>query len=233
MERLLVWAWAGCLIGSMVALSLPAHVRAQRLERDEGWVFELSTGAVLTLNKGAYSQRLREFEFEEQLRVLELFRVSASAGRRLHPHLLLGASYFNLGERDYLRDVEFTQHFGWFAHALGLFVQGDAGFGRRRLLNVFGRLGLGASAAFTRFDAVIPSAADTDPKPIRTHVINQSYLRACGWLSAGVQLMPSRYVGAQFEVRYVLAPGIDNEIGETQELGGLMVLLGVRLRSWE
>ena len=236
MERLLAWVWAGCLIGAISALGVPARAQAQHLEpefRDEGWVLELSAGMALSLNKGAYFERLQQFGFEEHLDMLDLLRVSVSAGRRLHPHLLVGGSYFNLGASEYRRFVEFAQHFAWVAHGFGVFAQADHSFGRRRLLNIFGRLGAGLSAAATRFDAVIASPQQTDPQPVRTHVVEQSYLRACGWIGAGVQLMPSRFVGVQFEVRYVVAPGIDNEIGETQQLGGLTAMGGLRLRTWE
>jgi hypothetical protein len=206
---------------------------------DEGWVGELEIGGGFRHSDGSYVERLQEFGFSEKTASSQALRFALNVGRRVHPHFLIGLSYFNLDANSYARNVEVDQTFTWNGQALVLFLQGDLHLGRHRLLNAFGRIGGGASLAWTSFDAIAIEAPISDPQPsfqdttLREQPVTQHFVRPCGLLSAGVQIMPSRYVGFQFEVRYVVAPAIANAFGEVHDLGGASLLLGVRVRSWE
>jgi hypothetical protein len=206
---------------------------------DEGWVGELEIGGGFRHSGGAYVDRLHEFGFSEKSDGSQALRFALTVGRRVHPHLLIGLSWFNLDANSYERNVEVDQKFSWNAHALVLFLQGDLHVGQSRLLNVFGRIGGGASLAWTSFDAIAIEPPISDPQPsfqdttVREQPVTQHFVRPCGLLSAGVQIMPSRYVGFQFEVRYVVAPAIENAFGEVHDLGGASLMLGMRVRSWE
>jgi hypothetical protein len=228
------------LASTLVKGTLTAADRAPAIgPGDEGWVLELGAGFGGGHDQDAYIQRLHDFDFSRNSGALDGARFTLSLGRRVHPNLLLGLSYFNLQALSYQRDFELKQSFSLNAHALGPFVQGDLPFGRRRILSFYGRLGIGVSVAWTSFDAVVPSAPFPDQQPAlqdttaRTKQMGQSFVRPCGWISAGVQLMPWRYIGFQFELRYVVAPAIENEFGETHDLGGFAWTTGIRLRTWE
>jgi hypothetical protein len=203
----------------------------------EGWLLELGVGGGWGAHRDAYVRRLEQFQLEEADNGWTRFTVSA--GRRLLPHLVIGLEYFNLGSRDFKRDLEFQQDFSWNAHAFGPFAQADFGFGIRRAINLFVRGGAGISLTWSTFDAaeVADDFDSDDPSfentTIKTHRVTQHFARPCAWLSGGLQLMPSRWIGFQFELRYAFAPGIDNEFGEVHDLGGTALTVGLRLRSWE
>jgi hypothetical protein len=205
----------------------------------EGWVGELEIGGGFRHSGGSYIERLQEFEFVEKSDSSQALRFALNLGRRVHPHFLIGLSYFNLDANTYERNIEADQKFSWNAQALAVFLQGDLHAGRHRLLNVFGRIGAGASLAWTSFDAIAVEPAITDKQPsfqdttLREQPVTQHFVRPCGFLSAGVQIMPSLYFGFQLEVRYVLAPALENAFGEVHDLGGASVMVGVRARSWE
>jgi hypothetical protein len=206
---------------------------------DEGWIGELEIGGGFRHDAGSYSARLQEFGFAEKSDSSQALRFALNLARRVHPHFVIGLSYFNLDANTYERNIEADQQFSWNGHALAAFLQGDVHMGRRRLLNVFGRIGAGASLAWTSFDAIAVEPAITDEQPsfqdttLRTQTVTQYFVRPCGFLSAGVQIMPSRYFGFQLEVRYVVAPAIENAFGEVHDLGGTSVMVGARVRSWE
>jgi hypothetical protein len=206
---------------------------------DEGWIGELEIGGGFRHDTGSYVERLQEFEFVEKSDSSQALRFALNLGRRVHPHFVIGLSYFNLDANTYERNIEADQKFSWNAQALAVFLQGDLHAGRHRLLNVFGRIGAGASLAWTSFDAIAVEPAITDKQPsfqdttLREQPVTQHFVRPCGFLSAGVQIMPSLYFGFQLEVRYVLAPALENAFGEVHDLGGASVMVGVRARSWE
>ena len=230
-----------------------AERRAQRLEerriqraiedaadvgKSEHFSLNLALGFGFVAERDAYTSRLREFGYLQSNDDFGV-RVAVDAGYRLLPHLVLGIGYVNLAPDRYLRWEAVTQHVSWAGHALTAFMQGDVAFGRRRLLNVFAKLGVGASWAWTHFDAlqVVPdfpnAAVSLENTTARTHSVRQDFVRPCGFVSTGVQVTPSRYFGASFELRYVLAPAIRNRFAEYHSLGGIDVLFGVRMRTWE
>jgi Caspase domain len=205
--------------------------------KTERFALVLSAGFGFSYTDTTYTGRLHDFGFQDDEDLQP--RVAVDIGYRVLPNLLLGLSYYNLQAREYSRDLGIEQHFAWTGHALSLFVQGDTSFGRRRLLTLFARLGVGASYAWTRFDGIpaadqftmtSPSFENTTPG---RSVVVQHFVRPGGFVSAGLALMPGRYLGFHFEVRYVLAPAIRNEFGEHHNLGGINLLFGVRIRTWE
>ncbi|HKU42847.1 MAG TPA: caspase family protein [Polyangiales bacterium] len=207
----------------------------------EGWLFELALGAGYDHAHDAYLRRLDEFGFDigDDSESSAHLRYQLSLGRRLFDNFVLGLSLFDLQGDSFTRDAEFSQSFDFGAQVLGLFVQADVGWGPRRLVNLYARLGGGVSFASTTFDAAVPEAeiADADPAfqdtTVRTEEITQHYERPCGWASLGVKLTPLEVFGFQVEARYAIAPAIENELGETRDLGGFAVLLGIHFRTWE
>lgn len=207
---------------------------------DEAWLIDLALGFGTGHEGTEYVQRLTDFGFVAEGNPAEGPRFMLAVGRRLHPHLAAGLSYFNLQGDDYARAVDLSQEqsFGWNAHALGAFAQGDVGLARRAV-NLFARLGAGVSFAWTELEAVVPEQplADRDPAfqdtTLRTQTVSQTYVRPCGWLATGLHLSPWRHFGFLIEGRYVYAPALDNELGDTYDLGGLSLLVGLHIRTWE
>jgi len=220
-----------------------ARAAAQALAdigKDEGWILELGLGFGSGHDTSRYISRLRVFDFgKDSNDIYTVVHPAASVGRRVHPNLVLGLGYLSLQSLAFVRTGEVTQQFNWSGDAAFGFVQGDMGLARRRMLNVFARVGAGASFASTSLDAVLPERA-TGSQPvgfqdttIRTKTVTQHFLRPCGYISAGLQVMPSRYVGFAIELRYVWAPAIENLFDEVHDLGGPMLVLSFRARSWE
>ena len=205
--------------------------------REEGWIFEATGGVRLASTQDAYVRRLNDFALTRQSD--DWPRFTLSAGRRLHPNLVLGVSYFNLQSAEYQRNHEEKQAFRWNAHALGAFVQADLPVVEPRKANLFVRAGMGASLAWTSFDAVSPEHDFMTTNPsfgettVLTHKVTQHFVRPCGWLSAGLQAMPWRQFGFHLELRYTFAPAIENQLGDVHNLGSGAFLMGIRARTWE
>ncbi|HKP62676.1 MAG TPA: caspase family protein [Polyangiales bacterium] len=203
----------------------------------EGWSLEVGIGYGWGTGPDDYMQRLKDFELEQQERSSLRFQVSV--GRRLLHNLAVGLEYFNLDAREYLRDLEFEQSFGWNAHGFGPYIQADVGLGSARTANLFARAGGGISVAWTTFDATTPENDFNSPNPsfqntsTRTEPVTHHFVRPCAWLAGGVQWMPWLNFGFQFELRYTFAPGLSNEFGDVHNLGGITLTFGLRLRTWE
>jgi hypothetical protein len=168
-----------------------------------------------------------------------LLRFHLAFGRRLQRNLLVGVDYYNLQARSFKRDLGgLTQNFGWNAHAVNAFVQGDLPVGGPEL-RAFARLGAGISVAWTSFDALQRGAEFSDMNPSLTdttqtsHVVTQHFVRPCGFAGVGIQGTFAPNFGYQLELRYAFAPAIKNDIGEREDLGGFTFVTGIRLRTWE
>lgn len=210
---------------------------AQDAGKSEHFSLNVALGFGFVAERDAYTSRLREFGFEHHQDDVGV-RVAVDAGYRLSPHFVLGLGYFNLAPDRYQRFESTDQDMSWAGHALTGFIQADVAYGRRRFANFFVKLGAGASWAWTHLDAfqVGPDfASSTAIENTTAHVrsVRQDFVRPCGFVSGGMQFTFSRYVGATFELRYVLAPGLRNELGEHRNLGGIDLLFGVRMRTWE
>jgi hypothetical protein len=162
------------------------------------------------------------------------------AGYRVLPFLVLGLNYYNLENNSALRENGADkQEIAWTGHALNAYVQGDLHFGRRRLLNLFARVGVGMSWAWTTFDAVPRDRFFPDQSPALettgagTEKVTQNFLRPAGFFGLGVQVMPGRYLGFQAELRHVFADAIENNFGEHHNMGGFALIFSVRARTWE
>jgi hypothetical protein len=185
----------------------------------------------------AYNRRLRDFGYEAD--DVALLRYSVGVGRRLHDHIVIGLNWFNLAGAKYSRYSDrITQAFELDAQAVGGWLQGDYSFRRRRFI-MFARAGAGAVFASTEFDAMDVPSRFEDPEPSleditpQTRKINQDFVAAYGVFGAGLQVMPSDFFGFMFEVRYAIAPAIDNELGDTHDVGGFAFMTGLRARTWE
>lgn len=222
--------------------------RARQLQEEaedvgklEGWAAELGLGLGFSAQKDSkFEERVRAFGFSGGNGDVGL-RVNVALGRRLLANLFVGLTYSNLATGDFRRYRSGdSQEFEWTGHALFAFVQADAPFaGNRRRINLFARVGAGASYAWTTFDAPRPEAgfpgqaASLENTTRTSETIVQDYVRPAGFVSAGVQFMPSRYLGGQLELRYLLAPAIRNELRDYQDLGGFNFGVSMRARTWE
>jgi hypothetical protein len=214
-----------------------AHPTAAE-DGDEGFALELLAGFGGYVDDDAYSARLQSFGFESDGATVG--RYSVALARRLHPHLLVGASFANLESASFVRENETAvQDFVWESYAVGPFVQGDVAFGSGRVAMLFARAGGGLAYGWSTFDVVadVPSFADDDPSfqdtTVDTRAEEESFTGGYFTGGGGVAVHPHDNFGFQFEVRYVLAPALENRTGETHDLGGLSFLLGLRLRTWE
>ena len=99
--------------------------------------------------------------------------------------------------------------------------------------------GVGAVFASTDFDALDVESrfADTNPSfqdtTVQTHKVEEHQIAPYGAFGGGLQVMPFDYLGFMVEVRYAIAPAIDNELGDTHDVGGFALLTGLRVRTWE
>ena len=223
------------------AQRLAEQIEQQRISdtQDEHLVLEIGFGFGLEHNDSAYFRRLEDFGFAEGGGSPQL-RASVGVGYRLLPFLVVGLNYYNLENSSALRENGIkTQEIAWAGHALNAYVQGDLHFGRRRLLNLFTRVGVGMSWAWTSFDAVPRDSFFPEQSPALeatgtgTVKVEQDFFRPAGFLGLGLQIMPGRYLGFQAELRHMFAEAIENNFGEHHNMGGFSLIFGVRARTWE
>lgn len=222
------------------AYRLAQQIEAQRISdtQDEHLLVEVGFGFGDGSEDSAYVQRLAAFGFED--RTLMPLRASIGAGYRVLPNVVLGLNYYNLdaGSVERLSGSD-SQELSWTGHALNAYAQADVAFGRRRLINLFTRLGVGMSWAWTTFEAVprggfFPDQSDSlESTGNGKEEITQHFLRPAGFVGVGAQIVPGRHLGFQAELRYVLAPAIENDLGDVHDMGGINFIFSVRARSWE
>lgn len=202
---------------------------------DEGWFIELSTGSTRYVKDDDYEERLGEFGFSRTSGG-GFFDVDVTLGRRLLPNLAIGLGYVDLDARAYEYTLDTEQTFELDAWGGWAFAQGDLFLGSGRLLNVFVRGGVGYAFADTLFKARMLQAADTDADDIVStdlEDVEQPHSGVLLGAALGMQLNFTRWLGVQLQARYAYAPIIDNELGESHDVGGLAVLVGFRIRTWE
>ena len=207
-------------------------------EGDEGWGLEILGGFGGADVHDEYDARLRDFGFVRGSSTIG--RYTFTANRRLLDHLVVGVTYFNLDATDYTRDNDGTsQTFEYSSRALGGFVQGDLSLGHHRRFVPFVRAGAGAVFGSSTYDeiVVLEPFADSDPAfqdvSSDTRNAEDSFTDYYLGASVGAQVMPLDYLGLQLELRYVLAPALQALTGETRDVGGYAMLIGLRLRTWE
>jgi hypothetical protein len=205
---------------------------------DEGFFLELEYGFGAGDRNDDYEARLLSFGFLKEDHDTD--RHTVSVGRRLHRNFALGLSYFDLDSATYFRENEqLTQHYRWDTDALGAFAQGDLALGPERLFGGFLRLGGGPTFVSTTYDEIVvdpafeDTAASVQDLSADVRESEDDYVGYYLTLGAGLYLMPWRYLGFGIEGRYVFAPTLDNDTGETHDVGGTALLLGLRLRTWE
>jgi len=222
------------------AMRMAEQIEQQRIAdtQDEHLLMEFGVGAATDDNDSAYRRRLTDFGFQDG-RSMPL-RASVGVGYRLLPNLVVGLNYYNLEANSAVRETGADpQEIAWTGHALNAYVQGDLHAGRRRLVNLFVRLGVGIGWAWTTFDAVRRDSFFPDQSPALEATgsgmekIRQDFLRPTGFAGFGAQVMPGRFLGFQAELRYVLADVIKNDFGDRHNLGGVCFIFSVRARSWE
>jgi hypothetical protein len=205
--------------------------------REEGWFLELSLGGSSYHRNDAYEQRLADFGYvrggDTYVGTIDL---ELALGRRLHESFAVGIGYFDLDALSYESDTDSSRTFELDAAAAWAFGQGDLYIGKRRFLNLFLRAGVGyafADSVFTAYPVLPQNALSDDIRERPTQDIEDSYGGALLGAAVGLQVNVATVFGLQLQARYTYAPIVDNELGDTHDVGGLSVLAGIRFRTWE
>jgi hypothetical protein len=205
----------------------------------EGFSLELLVGLASDHGDGPYAHRLTEFGFEEGTHSVGRYHVGV--GRRLFDHFVIGLTFGNLDAADYTRlnDEAGEQTFEWESYEAGGYLQADASFGRRRILTPYARAGGGVAYGWTSLDAVVSdpefmdSNASFEDTTADTHSVERSFSGVHVWGALGLIIGTRENVAFQFELRYGVAPVLDNRLGESYDVGGWGFIGGLRLRTWE
>jgi hypothetical protein len=221
--------------GGEVAIAPPRarHARYANPDAgDEGFFFDLMAGAGTDARGDTYEQRLDSFGYEKDTPLFDI-DVELALGRRLHENFALGLSYFDLDAMGYYSREREEQTFELDSFALGGFVQGDVPFGDGRMFDLFTRAGLGYAHVSTTLRATPPSNGRTEIISNDLRSFDESDGGPAVSVSAGLQLNVAVFIGIQALVRYTYAPVLENELGDTHDVGGFNAMFGVRFRTWE
>jgi hypothetical protein len=199
---------------------------------EEGFFLELLLGSGTDVRGDAYQHRLDAFGYGRESVTLDI-DVELALGRRLGKYLALGIMYFDLDAMEYVSRTNDAQTFELDSFAVSGFVQGDLPMGRARLIDLFARAALGYTHVGTRFLAVRPLPDGAELTAEGLHEVDQSYGGPAISVAAGLQINVASFIGMQALVRYTYAPALENELGDTHDVGGLNAMLGVRFRTWE
>lgn len=196
----------------------------------ELWSFELGLG-IGGSHQDAFDSRLRDFGFQRSSpRASSLTgdgsaRFGLAVGLRLHRHLALSAYLHNLDASEYRRDERIagmpsTTIFTSSAYALGLGIRGLLPLAGG-VLTPYAQAGVGLALGFTEFRQ--SAQAEVSDSFSSYHLLG----------GLGLQFMPSRHFGLFAEFDYVVAPAIDNRLGDDHDSGGHALRLGVRAATWD
>jgi len=185
----------------------------------EAWGFELGLGGG-GLRQSEYTDRLRDFGFDEPIDILGSLQLELAVSRQLMEHLSAVVELRSLDHRRFERDLapagsdERAETFEWSSYGLGLHLRGhlDATDWLRTYAQIGGGLGYTHSKLKQRTEH------DFGPE-----------LAA----SIGLFVMPFRHFGLGLQGSYSFAPILDNAIGDTHDSGGAYLTLIVRARTWE
>jgi uncharacterized caspase-like protein len=206
-------------------------------QRKEGWFLELSAGSTRYARNDAYEQRLDDFGYQRGGDAfVGTIDLEVALGRRLLPNLAVGLGYFDLDALSYESKTDSSRTFELDAAGAWAFAQGDLFLGERRFLNLFLRGGVGYAFADSVFAAreVLPESAQGDiAESAGLTDVEDSYGGALLGAALGVQVNLGTVFGLQLQGRYTYAPIVDNELGDTHDVGGLSVMFGLRFRTWE
>jgi hypothetical protein len=193
----------------LVMVLLPATAGAD----ERPWGIEATAGLV-SGEKGSYHQRLVQFGYDRRGMVNEQWSVAAT--RRVHRHFELGVELMGFGDTTYWRDDTVPTVFGWDGHAVNArvrpLVESENG-----VIAAFLEGGVGLGWATSDF-SMGPDAHDTETQLGPTFA-----------LGAGARAVFGRRGGLVLRVHRVWAPVLENLYGETQDVGGMGVDVGVRV----
>jgi caspase domain-containing protein len=186
-------------------LALAAPFRPQ-------WAFELSAGAGPPQHDD-FTERLDDFGYDEGP-VQGLLALDVTRSVAPHVHGLVQLSMLN--GTDYSRATELRSlEFDWTAVALGAGARGELRL--LRPLYAFAQASAGVELARTRF-------SDEGAR-----VTKETFW---GWhvaAAAGLRLQSSNGRGLFLRMSWVHAPAVDNLLGDTHDVGGRYVGVGLRI----
>ena len=179
------------------------------------WSLELAIGGQRERDDG-FTDRLASFSYREQEPLFAPPHLAASLVHHVAPFFGVVGQASTLGTRTYTRDADGPPlEFKWSTIALGLHARGRLPL-VGGALTPFVQAGGGVATSFTELDD-------------GTGVDKEQHW---GWhlgAAAGIDVQPPGWLlGFTGEAAYVTAPVIDNLIGDTHDVGGRIVRLGVR-----
>lgn len=212
----------------------PQYGLAARQDGVEGWFLELSLGGTHYQRDDVYQRRLSDFGYSRDSDAA--IDAEVALGRRLLPNLAVGLAYADLDALEYTSLQDEARTFELDAAGAWAFAQGDLPLGELRFVNLFARAGVGYAFADSLFKArpVLPEGTRPDDIASRELTdVEESFGGAMFAATLGVQLNLAPVLGFQLHGRYTYAPIVDNGLGDTHDVGGLSVMFGLRLRTWE
>jgi hypothetical protein len=194
------------------------HGEAPRPSLAHPWSFELGVG-LAGENDDDFTRNLETFGFQRQFLSLRA-SLSGEAQLRILPYLSLFGRLSRIESETWLRDTESEpMEFSVISHAV-------TGGGHAELRSrgqhavLWGEAGVGLTWARDRFENEMDE------------VDHQNFLGPHVSAAAGLTLYSPwlRGVGFDFDARWLHAPTVDNLVGDTMDVGGVFVGLGVVYR---
>ena len=211
----------GCTALAPVIVASKGEGQPSR-RRLENWMIETGLGG-LSAQQDAYDQRLEDFGFGTGLQIFP-GKLTWSAGLSWSPerHLAVVGTVGKLDDATWTRtmgvETEEKDHFSWMSTRLALAVRAQLPLLHDWLVP-YVQAGGGPAWTRTRF---------TDEAGEDHEVFWGPHLD----LGGGLQLMPTvgrwRHLGIFNQVEYVRAPVLQNLVGDTHDVGGLLFTAGLR-----
>jgi hypothetical protein len=176
---------------------------------------ELSGGLSIPVDD-AYTDRLDDFGFGDQLFLQSHLRLAATYG--VHDNIHIVAELASLDTGHYRRDNREGAHdFLWSTTGMGVYLRGVLPSERGRIVP-FVQAGAGVARARTSYQQ--------DSSGSDVEIFWGYHMGVAG----GVQIMPWRRFGLFARMGYDYAPIIENLVGDTHNSGGTTTELGIRAR---
>lgn len=193
----------------------------------ERWSLEIGAGLQWT-TFDRYIGRAEDFGFSRGTLFPDEvdLSVSVTAGYAFSPYLSVHLGWTMLDEIRFGRTMyglggdARQQDFSLEAHAIGAAVRGSLPLPLDRdVFKLYAQLGVGFTFAFTKLEDELPASPEVDEETF------------WGWhldFIAGAQVMPWDHFGFFVQGGYILAPTVENLVGDSHNDGGPLVQIGIR-----
>lgn len=181
------------------------------------WEIELA-GGVRGFSGDSFTTTLEDFGYNRKSGLFDIsgqYRLSVLA--RVHEHLLVGLETGSVESEHYYRETDgaSSYDFLWSTKVLSALVRARYSPTPRDFhFYIQGDLGLTRTATELRQGDVMTT--------------RETYYGPSLQVGAGAVVMALEGLGLVFDVRYLYAPTVDNELGQTRASGGWLTSLGLR-----